>query len=132
MQSSELTAYKFSIYNHATLVNNADDDDLVLLDTNFYCKQTFVVYLRKSTRMLFGYDMEIIYELAYAALYQEESDILSDGEYVEDDYDDEFVCFVNNIERNAQKYLKENNINYEYSFEGGSTAFGQWELSEYV
>jgi hypothetical protein len=149
MQPSELTAYKFSIYNNAMLVKNEDTeddtdhdtedddsetDDLDLeLDVNFYCKQTFVVYLRKSTRTRIGNDMKTIYELAYAALYQADTDVLSDGEYLEDDYDDKFVCFANNVERDAQKYLKENNINnYECSSDGGSTAFGQWELSENV
>jgi hypothetical protein len=145
MQPSELTAYKFSIYNNANLVKNEetdhdtdndtedDDSDADNLDVDFYCKQTFVVYLRKSTRMRIGDDMKIIYELAYAALYQADTYILSDGEYLEDDCDDKFVCFVNNVERDAQKYLKENNINnYEFSSDGGSTAFGQWELSKNI
>jgi hypothetical protein len=130
MDDSLILPYSFCIFNKA-IVHFYHVSGVVSEDVRFYSKQNFTAYLRRFTyRDIRDCDenelTNNIYALAKVALYDEPCDLISDGEYVQDDQNDEFVCFVDNVETNAATYLEENNVTYSYD---GSTTlqFAHWK-----
>jgi len=128
MEDSLILPYPFCIFYKAN-VHFYDNASNVPDDVRFYSKQNFTAYLRKFTfrdlRECNDKITDIIYTLANVALYDEPCDLISDGEYVEDDHVDEFVCFVDNVETNALTYLESNEVTYNY--DGSSTPqFAHW------
>ena len=130
MDESLILPYHFCIFYKAN-VHFYQSADNIPDGVRFYSKQNFTAYLRKFTYR----DIRVcdenetaanIYTLANVALYDEPTTLISDGEYVEDDQEDEFVCFVDNVETNALTYLEENNVAYNYD---GSTTpqFAHWK-----
>ena len=123
MDNEETLPYLFCIYNRA-LINfrNAQVNESV----TFYDKQNFTAYITPSHRFRYGNDPHFIYRLANYALYGEESDLLSNSEYVEDMSMDEFVCIdESNVEIDADTYLESKNISYDY-VSCGCTEFARW------
>ena len=118
-----LLPYKFCIFYKAIL-HFYENEDNIPDDVQFYSKQSFTAYLRTSTHTELNL-FNNFYSLANAALYDEPTDLLSAGEYVEDDQNDEFVCFVDDVETNAWSYLEDNDVTYNY--DGcSSPRFAHW------
>jgi hypothetical protein len=130
MDQTLILPYHFCVYYKA-IVHFYHVSGVVSEDLHFYSKQNFTAYLRQSTYKNIrdcheNQTTNNIFALAKVALYDDPCDLISDGEYVEDDQDDEFVCFVNNIETNASTYLEENNVTYNYDG-STSTQFANWK-----
>lgn len=129
-KTEPLQPYKFCIFNPATLDPLFPDEFGAIPDNVlFYEKINFVAYLRPSTRERIKLGVsDYIYELARSALYDEDCEILSDGEYAEDLSECEFICFIDGQKdaMDGQLYLESHNLHYEFS---GSemTEFGYWE-----
>jgi hypothetical protein len=120
MDESLILPYHFCIL-YTAIVHFYDNSGNIPEDVRFYSKQNFTAYLRKFTYRDIHNSADNIYTLANVALYDEPCDLISDGEYVQDDQNDEFVCFVDNFETNAATYLEENNVTYNY--DGSTTAY---------
>lgn len=117
MDENLILPYHFCILYKA-IVHFYDNAANIPPDVRFYSKQNFTAYLRKFTYRDIRESDNNIYTLANVALYDEPTVLISDGEYVEDDQNDEFVCFVDNVETNALTYLETNEVTYNYD---GST-----------
>jgi hypothetical protein len=122
--SHNLLPYKFSIFYKA-IVHIYDNENNIPDDTRFYNKQTFTAYLRTDTREKMSESCETLYALANSALYDDKCDLLTEGEYVEDDNSDKFICFINDVETIAWAYLEENDVSYNYDG-STSTQFAHW------
>jgi len=135
------TGYKFSIYYKAVLECETDssetssdvgsqetEESLELYiphNIKFYEKHNFTAYLTPAKREIIADDD--LCSLAASAIYNDnDNDKLTDKEYVEYECDDEFVCFEDGIEKDANEYLIYHGIPYRWSHMG-SYAFAKWK-----
>lgn len=146
--TTKINQYKFSIYNKAILEcetdssENSSDRDTIYSNENedqdkdedqqdkniyipdnvkFYEKKNFIAYLTPAKRETI--DDNDLYYLASSAIY---SEYISDKEYVEyNDDNDEFVCFVDNVEQDANEYINEMGMPYRWSH-CGPPALAKW------
>jgi len=151
MEPTKINQYKFSIYNKAILEyetdssesisdrdaiysNETQDDDqedenqqhqkqiYIPDNVKFYEKKNFIAYLTPAKRETI--DDNDLYYLAASAIY---SEYISDKEYVEyNDDNDEFVCFVDNVEQYANEYITDMGMPYRWSH-CGPTALAKWQ-----
>jgi len=156
MEPTKINQYKFSIYNKAILEYETDssesssdrdtiysnetqdedqededqededqdqDKNLYIPDNvKFYEKKNFIAHLTPAKRETI--DDNDLYYLAASAIY---SEYISDKEYVEyNDDNDEFVCFVDNIEQDANEYITYMGMPYRWSH-CGPTALAKWQ-----
>ena len=153
-QSTKINQYKFSIYNKAileyetdssesssdrdTIYSKEDEDQededqededqehqkqiYIPDNVKFYEKKNFIAYLTQAKKETI--DDNDLYYLASSAIY---SEYISDKEYVEyNDDNDEFVCFVDNVEQDANEYITDMGMPYRWSH-CGPPALAKWQ-----
>ena len=124
--------YKFCIINPVVLDSFFPEDGeanhYMPDDVFFKERQHYIAYLRKTTRIALHNELSA---LARAAdMDQEECEMLTDGEYVEYESEDEFICFDGYKEEDAQLYLETNNYHFEYAG-SGMTEDEYWDDDDY-
>ena len=133
--SEPLYPHKFYILNPAMVEPYFPDDEIANHSmpeyVRFYDKQNFVAYMRNSTwKQMKDNDEDWINELARAALFCEECELLTDGEYVEDLCEGQFICnYGETMIMDGEDYLDENKLHFEY-VGSGMTECGYWEEDE--
>jgi hypothetical protein len=115
--------YEDQEYEDQEYEDQDQDKNLYIPDNvKFYEKKNFIAYLTPAKRETI--DDNDLYYLAASAIY---SEYISDKEYVEyNDDNDEFVCFVDNIEQDANEYITDMGMPYRWSH-CGPTVLAKWQ-----